>query len=84
MDDFPVMAVFDSETYLGEPVQDLLLCEPLPELRPHHLRVEFYFLPYLHLDITPISEVHDYAEPSILSLVHLSKPDYVRMSADDL
>lgn len=63
-----VMYVFQPETNLSKPVQDLIFCEMSSSL-----------LLYQLLQITAISEIHHDTQVSLLCLVDLPERDDIRM-----
>lgn len=63
-----VMHVFQPETNLSKPVQDLIFCEMSSSL-----------LLYQLLQITTISEIHHDTQVSLLCLVDLPERDDIRM-----
>ncbi len=76
MQDLAIMAVLQRQAYLREPVKHLVLREVL------HLPRRLPFLVLLldpWLQVSPIGVVHDDAQFPFLRLVHLPKPDDVRV-----
>ena len=71
------MNMLKRQTYLGEPVEHMVLT---PVLQVAAILVSlFVLILYTALEVSAVSEVHDDAELALFSFIHLSEPHDVGM-----
>jgi hypothetical protein len=74
MEDLAVMTVLEGETYLSEPIKDLILCE-IVELASTRLALVLIF--DLSLQIPVVSVVHHDAKLALLGFIDFAEADDV-------